>query len=200
MNRQVGSHDRHSARHGFHQGMSESFCVGGSDVNIASTVYVMQKMVGNCAEFHNLFGDPEPLDKFSCGFGAVRAGILLRTEGTGQEQHHPALVQSILYKRNRPQQRLKIPVVVVVANEKQAQRTVRGIQLLLSAGGQCASVLAKCLKVKTVMDGENRSPSPALQFFGESATGGDGAVGPINRPLGEDAFDPRVRPDTVVSP
>src|SRR5208282_3156466 len=101
--------------------------------------------------------------------------------------------------------RFEVAIIVVVADKKQLQRTLRSLQLVFQFSGERCGIANKLVPVKAVMNHPNfilrdfsysvlcsltRLPlnpgvRPPTKLGGEWLAGRYGYGGPVDRPLGE---------------
>src|ERR1700736_2831575 len=100
--------------------MSERFCIGGSNVDIGSCIDTMQQPVRNRAQLNHILLESQLANQRGRGIRTILPGIRAGSELTRKKESDWARAQLPLNQRQRPDQRLKVAVVIVMADEKQS--------------------------------------------------------------------------------
>src|ERR1700691_4714635 len=96
-------------------------------------------------------------------------------------------------------QRFKIPVVVVVADEQQTERAFGRSKSFLHVLRQRRLLAEEGVVIKTVVDADHILPRPAPQVAGKGFAGGDRAVRRAHGPSGKRGLDRSIEPQTIVA-
>src|SRR5580704_9754910 len=200
--------------------MSEGFRISRSYIEIGSAIELVKLSVGNRAQLEHHVGDSYIPDQTGRGLRSVCSRILASCELAGQQELHRAAA-TITQKGQGTDQRFEVAIVVVMTDEKQLQRALRSLQLVLHVGGKRRGIARKFLTVKPVIDNANANanfivvdlgdsapgsqtclPSnsgahPVPKLGGEGLAGRYGYAGPGNRPLGESRSQAGIDPQAV---
>jgi hypothetical protein len=87
------------------QRMREGFGIGWGDVNVAGTIEMMQRAIGNGSKLHDLdvLNASQAFCQRRSVFGTIRSGIFGRTQPAGEEKLHRPPIQTAADNRERPQ-------------------------------------------------------------------------------------------------
>src|ERR1700739_1271005 len=94
MHGQIGGDHRQSAGHRFDQRMSKGFRVRRSHIDMALSIYVMQQMVRNRSQFHDLLADTQLPYQSGNYVSTIRAGIGFCMQFASKKQLDPSAAQS----------------------------------------------------------------------------------------------------------
>ena len=114
MHGEVRSHNRQPTGHRFHQRMSKRLCIGGCDIDVTGTVYVVQQMVWHGSKFDDIIGDAEFADETRGRRGSIGARIRPSTQLAGQKKLDLRGFKVSFQNWKCPEESLEIAVVVVV--------------------------------------------------------------------------------------
>ena len=123
-------------RHGFNEGMSKGFNVSRCDVEIARRINMVQKLVRNSPQFHEIGGQAQSPREARCSFRPIRARICPGLEPAGEKQAYLPRSDSLAQQADGANQNLEVSIVIVVTDKKQTQFTTRPLQLFLEFQGR----------------------------------------------------------------
>src|SRR5713101_6760618 len=88
MHRQIRRHHRQSARHRFNQRMSKGFGISRGYVNVAGTIEMMQRAIGNRSELDDVLASPKIVYDRRGRLGSISPRILARFQLAGKKEFH----------------------------------------------------------------------------------------------------------------
>src|SRR5581483_6239133 len=118
VNRQVGGDDGQPTAHRLHQRMSKSLRIGSGDINVRAAVQVPELAVRNGAQLKQLALNAQLPYQSHCAASAVTPGTAFQLACQHKLNTPP---DALANQPNGAEHRLKIAIVVVVADEKQSQ-------------------------------------------------------------------------------
>src|ERR1700722_1974627 len=142
--------------------MSESFRVSGTDINVRASIQMMKLAVVNRAQFDHHVGNSEIAQQIGRDLWIVRPRIRASRQLAGQKKFDRPASRTIGQERERADQCLKVPIIVIVADEKKSHRTVSRSQLVFDFGRKRRGIAKKLIPVKPMM---NRPYLPADVLF-----------------------------------
>src|SRR5580693_1642942 len=115
--------------------MRKGFHVSGCDVEIASLINVVQKVVRHRPEFDKIRAQLQSSDQARGRFRPERSWIGAWLEPAGEKQLYLAGLEALAQHADRANQRLEVAIVVVVADKQQAQFAAGAFQSRLQRPG-----------------------------------------------------------------
>src|SRR5580693_4971222 len=174
--------------------MRKGFHVSGCDVEIASLINVVQKVVRHRPEFDKIRAQLQSSDQARGRFRPERSWIGAWLEPAGEKQLYLAGLEALAQHTDRANQCLEVAIVVVVADKQQAQFIAGAFQLLLEFSRQGLGVSKKKIPVETMVNGQSAHSGPALDFVGKRLAGRNRSVGSAHRPFGNLPLEPGIKP------
>src|SRR5580698_8363329 len=99
--------------------MGKCLCIGRRHINIGRPVNLMQKLIWDCAQLDDIFSQSKFADQQCCRVRGISPRIFSSREFAGEEQPYTMPAKLLFEQWQRTYQRLKISIVVVVADEEQ---------------------------------------------------------------------------------